>query len=645
MGTRAKRHVQTQGQCGRWLTALPPSACSEGMFGLFILSTTDADVANRFDNWWPARPSSMGVHPVKHNLICRNNGLYVGWIGPPEYPVLVWHRRDRLIALEGRIYGKTDRELQRDLFGLSDALSWSPEMDTQNISRWLRNIDGDFLLAFVDLTLPSALLVNDTLGRLPCYYTQNERGFAASRDLRMLKNLFGCSFDRMAAAQYLLFGYPLGERTLLNGVNRLPAGTSLAISRRDSRMTVRSVADFNLDHKEPPAKNLKDVVTQLIDLFVDACRVRATIETPNILALSGGLDSRSVAEGLRRIKVPFHAATFQDSRPSTKKDADVATEIARSLGCDLRVHHLPRPRGSDLAQLLELKSGMNSLGMAFMVVFLRRLRSESGASDVRFFTGDGGDKTLQYVLPLGRLSSFDRLLSRLLMEQSITPIERVSQWSGLTVKDICDDLQSLLSDYPEKDWNQKYARFILKERAFKWLFEGEDRNRALLWSVAPFYAAPFFRYAMSRPDCEKQHHRLYREFLTCFSEPLARIRNAAWSLPITSMKARLMQRASNLVLTYSPPGWNKKTLYGMMMRTPRGPGFPDPFFECVRRQLKSCPAIDTVLQVPAIERALDNRRQWTRRQFDSLLTITSVIEKLETGSSSLEDYEAEELVF
>ncbi len=83
----------------------------------------------------------------------------------------------------------------------------------------------------------------------------------------------------------------------------------------------------------------------------------------------------------------------------------------------------------------------------------------------------------------------------------------------------------------------------------------------------------------------------------------------------------------------------------MVMRKPRGPGFPSPFFECVRRQLKSCPAIDTVLQVPAIQRALDNRRQWTRRQFDCLLTITSVIEKLETGSSSLADYESAELVF
>ena len=76
--------------------------------------------------------------------------------------------------------------------------------------------------------------MNDILGRLPLYYHYSIKlGLIISRELQFISFLTGEAnggkFDRMAIAQYLLFGYPLGERILQADIFRVKPASLIRI--------------------------------------------------------------------------------------------------------------------------------------------------------------------------------------------------------------------------------------------------------------------------------------------------------------------------------------------------------------------------------------------------------------------------------
>ena len=95
-----------------------------------------------------------------------------------------------------------------------------------------------------------------------------------------------------------------------------------------------------------------------------------------MVSLSGGLDSRAVAAGLRREEIPFTAATFLNSQQTNAADVRVASRVAEALGVEWQLFHPRPPQGKDLVQLLDLKSGANNLRMSFILPFFHQLTGE-----------------------------------------------------------------------------------------------------------------------------------------------------------------------------------------------------------------------------------------------------------------------------
>src|SRR5262249_41166088 len=113
--------------------------------------------------------------------------------------------------------------------------------------------------------------------------------------------------------------------------------------------------------------------------------------------------------------------------------------------------------------------------------------------------------------------------------------------------DIVNELRDRLTAYPEEQWADRYVHFEIFERAFKWLFEGEDRNRGFFWSTAPFYATPFFLAAMRCGDRHKAHRALYRDFLLEISPAAAEVEYAGIGAPIDSDAFRVASKAAALL--------------------------------------------------------------------------------------------------
>jgi asparagine synthetase B (glutamine-hydrolysing) len=89
----------------------------------------------------------------------------------------------------------------------------------------VRNIRGVFSLALYDVERKRLYLVTDKLGMQPVHYAQRGREIVFSSALPTFVRLGQTEIDQRWVSEFIFFNYPLGSRTFLRGVTRLPAGT------------------------------------------------------------------------------------------------------------------------------------------------------------------------------------------------------------------------------------------------------------------------------------------------------------------------------------------------------------------------------------------------------------------------------------
>src|SRR5262249_44265874 len=152
----------------------------------------------------------------------------------------------------------------------------------------------------------------------------------------------------------------------------------------------------------------------------------------------------------------------------------------------------------DAQRLLALKSGANYLGMSRILPYLTAVRARHGTA-VTYFTGDQGDRIMGDITPVATLRDERELAEYVLRKDAILPPEQVAAMTEVPHAALVDAVQARLAAYPERTLAARYVHFLFYERAVRWLFEGEDRNRCFFWHVTPFYAPRVFETAMRVP--------------------------------------------------------------------------------------------------------------------------------------------------
>lgn len=546
-----------------------------------------------------------------------NASLFLGYTTHPGYPVTVVEDEEYLCYMEGWFYGATDQETV--LRSLAPLLF---DAQSHRVEEFLLNTDGEFLVATIDKQTGTLALVNDLLGRLPVYQHRTDDGVVVAREPGfVLDSGAAAEFDRLGLGQTLLFGYTLGERTLWEGVRRLPPATQLLVDR-DGEVTARSHHVFDFGEKRHRNKSPERNARTLVSLFRDACRRRTEVWDRTVLSLSGGLDSRAVLAGLRSDDVPFSAATFARADGSTDAELRIAEQIAETTGIDWEPYRLDSDRTSDMAKLLELKEGLNPVTMGFILEFFDRLREAYGHR-MTYLTGDGGDKTLPDIAPAVDVRSEEELVSYILSADSVFSLSEVSDLTGLDPDAITDELVRVVSGYPESDWRDKYVHFQVAERGRNWLFEGEDRNRCVFWSTSPFYSVEFFRYAMNVPHEQKSRYRLYRQFFETIWPSGAAFDHADFGASLDSPLYAVMQYGLELLDGYP----RIKTLVRDLHRSTGGAQSDETHRAVLERQLATCEPVRDLLSAEMLDRIATDRRSCSTKQLNNLLTLTAAIDR------------------
>lgn len=592
--------------------------------------------------------STVYNHNYKQEVLLEDQHYLLASSRYPEYPMKIFEDGNFWVCIEGKIYGKEDSVIKNELEGLLKCVFTN--INTSNVTmangnndklvNWLLKTDGEFIIYALNRKTKDFAIINDVLGRLPFYYHYNANlGLIISRELQFVAFLMegsnGSKFDRMAIAQYLLLGYPLGKRTLLTDVFRVQPA-SLIRTRNNSKpkekqFKIDTLYSFNFDNKRYTDQDIKKNAVELVSLFSEACKNRANSNTKdkkkkNIISLSGGLDSRCVTAAFNNKKIPCSAVTYiaPGWTPILGNDSEVevAKQLANMFGIEWENYGLFEPKSKDLLNLLTIKQGVTYLGYSFILPFLEELKERYDGLDVTFFTGEGRETVLPHYIQKTESRKFrnlDDLIKYIINTKGNFSLGDIAAITQIKESEIVDELKDIMSSYPEKSLNQKYVHFTIYENAFKGIFEIEDKDRYYFWSTSPFYSIPFFGYAM---NCKRK--ALYREFLLQLSPPAAGIDKADYGAAITSYKYRIITII--LILTSRYPHL-KKIIRKISNSKNSNYDSNLKVLKCLQDQIRNCKLICGYLSCSKIQNILNNSTDYKPRGLNFLFTITSLIER------------------
>lgn len=473
--------------------------------------------------------------------VVNTDDTVVAYTGYAEYPTRVVETDGWTLLLEGHIYDGRDVDAT-----LERLAAWLDASDVDSIAAWLDGRDGDFLVTAVDREQGDAFVLNDAFGRLPTYRAEIGDTTVVTREIKVVRALVAAiesapiDADRLGLGQMLLLGYPLGSRTLFDGIEQIPPGSLLDVGENDAT----SLQEFRLDDYHNDDRSTTNNARFLKDLFIDACKRRAAVTDKVVVSLSGGLDSRAVLAGYHEAMAQGEgtliATTSAREDGGNATEVDVARETARALEVPWSPYFADRTEYHQNA-LLDMTQGMNSVGMSLGLDFAEQVADDhAGAALV---TGDGGDKAFPDLTPPREPDSIDDLLETIVRTHQQFSPEEVSALIDLDTSRLLTSIFERLESYPEATLDGAYAHFLVRERAINMLNHGEDRTRHYLWSTSPFYSPAFFAEAMACPPDQKKGTKLYREFLSMLSEEVTEVDYVDFGAPITSLEYRLKEAA------------------------------------------------------------------------------------------------------
>ena len=450
--------------------------------------------------------------------------LIVGRSFYSGYPFAVFQDEKCVTVVEGAIYNKSERKIEEELSAISlTELSFDELM--HKIKEFLLGSHGEFLVVKCEKRSGNCLVINDALGRLPFYYCSvlqpSSTLIVMSREVKFIvPYLLGSDFDQTALGEYLLFGYPLGERTLWKDVKRMLPGSMLMVDVENGKLLSKEVLSWNLDPKRDSSEDgaaLHLEAQKLVDLFLSSLSDMSHAfphEYAQVVSLSGGLDSRATLAGLVKVGVTPVAYSFPAAEDR------VAGKIADKLKVDY--HIISSSFKISNEECVRLTDGLIDIGLRSRISYFYGLRQAAG-NEAILYTGDGGDKTLSALGFTSSITDVQRLLQYIIETDRIFGLDEICSILGLEETAFTKHLENHIMLYPEKTMEGKFAHFKIFERGFKWLYVGEDRNRLFLWSMTPFYDFSFFNASMEESQRGKEYYRLYKDFLGFLNPLLPRI--------------------------------------------------------------------------------------------------------------------------
>lgn len=249
------------------------------------------------------------------------------------------HNEDKTvwITFNGEIFNYV--ELREDL--IKKGHKFQTQSDTEVIVHLyeekgedcVQYLNGQWAFAIWDSRNERLFLSRDRVGVRPLFYAKTAEGFVFGSEIKSLLVVPSVprAIDLEALDELFTFWVTLPPRTIFTGVSELPPGHSLVFHHGDVRIQSYWMLDYN---PSSGPKTEEEAREGLLDLLLDATRIRLRSDVPVGAYLSGGLDSTVIAAlvkklgttHLRTFSVAFEDKEFDESSFQNEASAFLKTD-------------------------------------------------------------------------------------------------------------------------------------------------------------------------------------------------------------------------------------------------------------------------------------------------------------------------------
>lgn len=252
-----------------------------------------------------------------------------------------------IIVFNGEIYNHL--RLRGQLSAAGHVCDWRGHSDTETllacISVWgirstLERLVGMFAFAVWDRSAKELTLARDRAGEKPLYWGWQNGSLVFGSELKALRSHpdFNAPVDRGALSVFLRHNYIPAPYTIFEGINKLPAGCMVTVSRESSSKPASPVAYWSVNQavqhglSDPFRGSDEEAIGSLKSILSESIEGQMLSDVPLGAFLSGGVDSSLVAAMMQeRSSAPIKtfAIGFDDPRFN---EAGHASAVARHLG-------------------------------------------------------------------------------------------------------------------------------------------------------------------------------------------------------------------------------------------------------------------------------------------------------------------------
>jgi asparagine synthase (glutamine-hydrolysing) len=203
--------------------------------------------------------------------------------------------------------------------------------------RCIDDFEGQWAFAIWDSRNQKLFLSRDRLGVRPLFYWNQNNTFLFASEIKSLLAHPSVlrELDYSALDQIFTLWCTVPPKTVFRGICELPPGHSLTVA--DGKLSVRRYwqLDYSDDSKtrELEKRSDQEIAEQLLDLLLDATRLRLRADVSVGTYLSGGLDSSLITALTRRFtRAPLEtfSVTFDDPEFD---EAPYQEFVSRYPGC------------------------------------------------------------------------------------------------------------------------------------------------------------------------------------------------------------------------------------------------------------------------------------------------------------------------
>jgi len=198
----------------------------------------------------------------------------------------------------------------------------------------VHDLNGQWAFAIWDSRRERLFLSRDRLGVRPLFYAKTPEGFVFASEIKSLLVVPSLprAIDLQALDELFTFWVTLPPRTIFEGVSELPPGHSLILEHGDLHVQPYWTLDYN--PTKGPIKE-EEAREALLELLLDATRIRLRSDVPVGAYLSGGLDSTVIAALVKKLG-KTHLKTFSIAFEDKEFDESSFQNEASSF---LQTHH------------------------------------------------------------------------------------------------------------------------------------------------------------------------------------------------------------------------------------------------------------------------------------------------------------------